>query len=469
MSDAFLTQLSFLLDPSSVLTGPSDRAGYQGDFALPRGRKFIAVARPKTTEDVSNVVKLCHSHGVVITPRGGGTGLAGGATPIDGRPGIVLSFERLNRVRSVDSVGATMIVEAGVTLHAAQAVAREAGFLLGIEHGGAGSSQIGGNFATNAGGNNVLRYGMARDQALGLEGVLADGTLVDLLQPLRKNNAGYDLKHLLIGSEGTLGLITAISLKLRPLPVRRATAFVSVATLNQVLLMLELLQRSLGECLSAFELIAKSGLDVHFAHAKGGFSPIGSEAPWYLLIEADTAASQYDVEASLSALLGKAIEENLITDGTIAQSEQHRSEFWRIREGVADATIATAAAVKSDTAVAINAIPEFIERATKAVLAIAPECRPVPFGHVGDGNIHFNVFPPTAAHLESFLAVRSQVAAVIEDIAIEMGGTISAEHGIGVLKRDSLSRMRPPPQLHLMRQIKAVFDPGNILNPGKIL
>lgn len=468
MSASLLADLLDRVGPQGLLTG-ADTAGYRGDLARPDGAAFVAVVRPATTAQVSAVLSLCRARGVVVTPRGGGTGLAGGATPADQRPGVVLSLERMTAIRAVEPVGNYLIVEAGVTLHAAQHAAREAGRLLGLDHGGAGSSQIGGNLSTNAGGDNVLRYGMARDQVLGLEAVLVDGTVLDLLRPLRKNNAGYDLKQLFLGTEGTLGVITAACLRLRPAPSRRSTAFLAIDSPAAALAMLERTLETLGETVTAFELLPRTALELHFAHSgtrREPFSPLGD---WSLLIEADTAASDFDIEAALNRLLETALEDGLVTDGAIAGSEAQREAFWRLREGAAIAMIETPGTLKSDTAVPLSAIPGFIAAATQAVLAIAPACRPVPFGHIGDGNIHFNVLPPADGELAAFIGILPDLAMVIEDTAIALGGTISAEHGVGSLKRAALRRMLPEPQLDLMGQIKRLLDPDNLLNPGKVV
>lgn len=321
MKGDFRAELESLVGPAALLVTPTDKAGYRGDLAHPEGEDFLAVVRPRSTGQVAAVMRLCQTHGIVVTPRGGGTGLAGGATPTDPRPGIVLSFERMNRVRALDQVEGSIIVDAGVTLQAAQCAAREAGWLLALDHGGSGSSQIGGNLSTNAGGNNVLRYGMARGQTLGIEAVLADGTVLDLLAPLRKNNAGYDLKQFLIGSEGTLGLITAASLRLRPLPWQRATGLVGLATLDDVLSLFTLVQRTIGECVTAFELVPRAGLELHFENTQSTREPLAMTVHWYVLIEADTVVKRFDVEAALASALEDTIASNLAQDAVLAKSE----------------------------------------------------------------------------------------------------------------------------------------------------
>lgn len=468
MSEAFLDDLTALLDAGGVLTAEADRAGYAGDLSVPRGSPFLAVVRPRSAREVAEVLALAGRHGIVVTPRGGGTGLAGGATPSDPRPGVVLSLERMRTIRDLDPVGNTITLDAGVTLHAAQEAARGAGRLLGLDHGGAGSSQVGGNLSTNAGGINVVRYGMARDQVLGIEAVLADGTVLDLLAPLRKNNSGYDLKQLLLGTEGTIGVITAATLRLRPAPKRRATAFVGLASLDDALALLPRAQAALGEAITAFELVPRDGLEFWFAHSGTRREPFAPMTPWMVLLEADSAAEAFDVEAAVSALLEAGLEDGLIKDGAMAASEAQRAQFWGLREGIAIASVEAEAILKSDTAVPIRHIPDFIAAARKAVDAVSPAARGIAFGHVGDGNIHFNVLPAEGEDPETFNARLPAIAVAVEDAAIALGGTVSAEHGIGILKRAALARMKPREQIALMRRIKALFDPENRLNPGKI-
>lgn len=468
MSQTFLNALQSMLGPGGVLTDAEDRAGYAGDLSVPLGSPFLAAVRPATTADTAAVLALCQRHGIVVTPRGGGSGLAGGATPNDPRPGIVLSLERMRAVRDIDTVGNTITLDAGVTLHAAQAAARGVNRMIGLDHGGAGSSQIGGNLSTNSGGNNVLRYGMARDQVLGIEAVLLDGSVLNLLQPLRKNNSGYDLKQLLLGSEGTIGIITAATLRLRPLPAQRATAFVGLERIEDVLTLLERTLSAFGETVSAFELLPCEALDFWFDHLGARKEPFSPLAPWHVLIEVDTTIAALDINAALTAFLGEMLEQGMVTDGAVAASHAQRAEFWKLREGIAIASIEAPAILKSDTAVPIRAIPAFIAQVRQAVDRVSPGARGMAFGHVGDGNIHFNVLPAPGEELASFNGRLEAIAAAIEDVAIALGGTVSAEHGIGSLKRAGLARMKPASDLALMRRIKRLFDPDNLLNPGKI-
>jgi FAD/FMN-containing dehydrogenase len=405
---------------------------------------------------------------VAVIPRGAGTGLAGGATPLSGRVNVVLSLERMRAIRAVDPVGNVMTVEAGCTLHDVREAASAAGRLLGLDHGGV-SSQIGGNLATNAGGNNVLRYGMARDQVLGLEVVLADGRVVSQLSPLRKNNAGYDLKQLFLGSEGTLGVISAAALRLRPMPRARVTACLGLSSLDAVLTLFARVQAELGEAVSAFEVMSRAALDLHFKHCGRRREPFATVTPWTVLVEADSASLHFDLNAALDALVAGAMQDALVVDGTIAASEAQRQALWELREGIPNAMIETPGSLKSDTAVPISTIAAFDAAARRAVAGIVPGCVPAPFGHVGDGNIHFNVLPPPDMTGAAFRAQWPALSAAIEGAALAQGGTVSAEHGIGLLKRDALRRMRSKTDLEVMRALKDALDPRGLLNPGKVV
>ncbi len=464
MSAPLISELRMIVGDDGVLDIDADIAGYRGDLAYPTGAAVICAVRPRTVTEVAAVVVACGKADVPIVPRGGGTGLAGGATPL--QPSVVVSFERMRQIRRIDPIGNTMTVEAGCALGEAQAAAREAGRLLGLDHGGAGSSQIGGNLSTNAGGNNVLRYGMAREQVLGIEAVLADGTILDLLAPLRKNNAGYDLRHLLMGAEGTLGLITAATLRLQPLPVVRATACVGVAEVSDALAVLRRLREEFGEMISACELLPRAGLDLVCRHVEGAREPFEPPAPWTLLLELDTAARAFDLPAALEASLGAMMEDGLVTAGALAASEAQRAAFWKLREGLPATLIAMPTCLKADTAVPVTAIPDFIVKAGAAVAAVEPGCTPMPFGHLGDGNIHFNLVVPEGTQTPELMA---RLQRAIEDVSLALGGTVSAEHGIGRSRREALSRMRGEATIAVMWRVKRALDPEGRLNPGKVL
>ncbi|CEJ14786.1 putative FAD-linked oxidoreductase [bacterium YEK0313] len=468
MTAGLKARLRALVGETGLVDTAADVAGYRGDLALTTQGEIVGVVRPRTTAETAAVVRACAEAGIAMVPRGGGTGLAGGAAPPSDRPAVVVSFERMRAIRSIDPVGDIMIVEAGCTLHDAREAAAAADRQIGLDHGGL-SSQIGGNLSTNAGGNNVLRYGMAREQVLGLEAVLADGEVLSQLAPLRKNNAGYDLKQLLLGAEGTLGLITAAALKLRPRPAVRVTACLGLATLDAVLALFTRARSGFGEAVTAFELIPRAGFDLHFSHTGSRREPFPTETPWAVLIEADSASPHFDLAGAMEALSAAAIEDGTVIDGTIAASEAQRQALWTIREGIALAMIETPGSLKNDVAVPVPAIGTFVVRSAAAVAALAPGCRPVPFGHVGDGNIHFNILPPEGMPAAAFKARWADLTQAIETVALGLGGTVSAEHGIGAIKRAALRRMRSTAELDTMRRLKAAFDPQGLLNPGKIL
>jgi len=468
MSD-LLDVLRSIVGTDGVLDDPHDIAPYRGDLAVTSSETDLIVVRPRTTKEVTAIVRACAAAGAHIVPRGGGTGLAGGATPQSDGLDVVVSFARMRGIRSVDVINNAIVVEAGCTLAEAQAAAAAQGRLLGIDHGGAGSSQIGGNLATNAGGNNVLRYGMARDQVLGLEVVLADGGVLSRLAPLRKNNAGYDWKQLFLGSEGTLGLITAATLSLRPAAVQRVTALVGLASPDKALVFYARAQAAFGEVVSACELMSDVCVRLHMQHRQETRWPLAQETPWLLLLEADSASRYFDLDGALSALLEETVAANIVSDGTVAASEAQRHGLWRIREGIADAMIATPGSLKSDTAVPVAAIPAFIARADEVATRVVPGCRPAPFGHVGDGNIHLNVLPPDGMDAAEFQKRWPDLIAAIAEVSLSLGGTVSAEHGIGLIKRAELKRMLLPAEQDLMRELKAMLDPQNVLNPKKII
>jgi FAD/FMN-containing dehydrogenase len=458
--------LRAIVGADGVLEG-SETAGYRGDVGLPNGGEIVCCVRPRTAEQTAQIVKVCSTTGIAVTPRGGGTGLSGGATPLPGRASVVILFERMCRMRALDPIGNAMTVEAGCTLHDARQAANDAGRILGLDHGGL-SSQIGGNLSTNAGGNNVLRYGMARDQVLGLEVVLSSGQILSDLAPLPKNNSGYDLKQIFIGSEGTLGLITAACLKLRPKPVLRVTACVGLSNLDDVLSLFGRARDALAEALTAFEVMPRVGLEFQFGRANAAREPFATQTPWIVVLEAESASQYFDLPRAVDALLELAINDAIVLDGTIASNETQRQGIWALREGIPLAMIETPS-LKSDTAVPIAAIPIFVQRANEAVSAIMPGCTAVPFGHVGDGNIHFNVLPPSSMSETEFIRRKPELAQVIDQITLALGGTISAEHGIGYLKREGLKEMKSRQCLNIMRALKELLDPLALLNPGKIL
>lgn len=462
-------ELRNLLGDDAVLTDPAEISGFVSDLSGHQAGTASMAVRPRTAAELSAVMKMLKDRNVTVVPRGGGTGLVGGALVLPGSQSVVvISLERMRAIRSIDPIGNLMHVEAGCVLADARHAAQQAGFFLSIDHGGAASSQIGGNIATNAGGNNVLRYGMMRDQVLGLEVVLPDGTIVDGMQQLQKNNTGYDLKQLFIGSEGTLGIVTAAVLRLRPYPGNRMTAALAVRSPAAALQLLSVARTELAETLSAFELIPRLGVEIqHETPERQQFLAI--DTPWYVLVEAETASTHFDLEAAMEALFERATTRDLATDGILAQSIDQRDAIWRVREGIAFMMIETPSSLKSDTAVPLTAIPDFIEKATAAVNAEVPGCYPIPFGHLGDGNIHFNVLRPEGISPETFKRFHPALTEQIEKTALEHGGTISAEHGIGYIKKKSMHKMHKESHIELLRKIKNAFDPDIRLNIAKIL
>ena len=428
-----------------------------------------AVVRPASTGEVAEVIRIAADARLPIVPQGGNTGLVGGSVPPSGGNGIVLSLSRMNRIRALDAINNTMTVEAGCILKDLQDAARESGRLFPLSLGAEGSCMIGGNLSTNAGGVGVLRYGNARDLALGLEVVLPDGCVWNGLRGLRKDNSGYDLKHLFIGGEGTLGVITAAVLKLFPLPASRETAFLAVPDPSATLALLTEARAVTGDSVSAFELIPSLGVELVTKHFPGMTAPLDSRSPWYVLLELTSPETGDGLKRRTETLLERAFSSGLVTDGTIAASEAQRDGLWHLREVLPESQTREGGSIKHDVSVPVSCIPALIDRGTKALEAALPGCRVFPFGHIGDGNIHFNVSQPIGADKETFLKEWGRLNRIVHDIVADLGGSFSAEHGIGVLKKDELRHYRSAVELELMSRIKAAIDPARIMNPGKIL
>jgi len=429
-----------------------------------QGECAMAVS-PATTGEVAAVVGLCNAAGVPVVPQGGNTGLVGGGVA---RGGILLMLGRLNRIREVDPVNATLTAEAGSVLADIQRAADEAGRLFPLSLGAEGSCQIGGNLSTNAGGVQVLRYGTARDLVLGLEVVLPDGRVWDGLRALRKDNTGYDLKQLFIGAEGTLGVITAAVLKLFPKPARRETALAAVPGAEAALGLFQRLRDEAADALTAFEFMDRQSIELAAAHVEGVADPFAEPHPGYALIELSGGGAD-DLSGALERVLARAVEDGQCADAVLAQSGTQAKALWRLREAVPESQRVAGASIKHDVSVAVSRIPEFLERARPIVEAAVPGARIVAFGHLGDGNLHYNLSQPEGVDGEAFLAERQRVNRLVHDLADQMGGSFSAEHGIGLLKRDELQRYKAGPALDLMRALKAAVDPKGIMNPGKVL
>jgi FAD/FMN-containing dehydrogenase len=437
------------------------RDRYHGRAAL--------VLKPGSTAEVASILKLANETCTDIVPQGGNTGLVGGQIPFESGNEVVVSLSRLTRVRDIDLSGNCMTVEAGLVLANAQSVAASAGRLFPLSLASEGSCQIGGVLATNAGGMSVLAYGSARDLALGLEVVLADGSVWHGLKRLRKDNSGYDLKDLFIGSEGTLGIITAATLRLFPKPAETATAFAGVATPENAVSFFSRVYARSGSVLTALELLPRIGLDFVLRHGADTRDPLGTRHDWYVLFDLSSPRHGDDVASLAEALLAEGIEARELEDAVLATSLAQSAELWRLRELMSEVQKFEGGSIKHDIAVPVAAVPEFLARAGQIVELMVPGARPVPFGHLGDGNIHYNVSQPPGMDRAVFLSNWEALNAAVHEIVLDLGGSISAEHGIGRLKRNLLKHAKDPLELELMRKIKQAFDPNGILNPGKLL
>ncbi len=462
---SLLDTLAARLGAAHVLTAASDMAGYLSEARALYQGSALAVVRPRDTAEVAFVVEQCAAAGVPIVPQGGNTGLVGGGVPYGG---VVLSLARLDRIRAVDPVNATMTVEAGCILKTVQEAADAADCLFPLSLAAEGSCRIGGNLATNAGGVSVLRYGNARELALGVEVVLADGRVWNGLSGLRKDNTGYDLKDLFVGSEGTLGVITAAVLKLFPKPKARATAFIGCASPQAALDLFQRL-RAAGDMLTAFEYMPQFALDIVLKHVNGAVRPLAGEHEAYALIELSSPQADADLQGAFETVLGQAIEDGIVEDAAIAASEAQSRALWQLREELSDVQRLEGGSIKHDVAVPVSRVADFIDEATRACEAVMPGLRVCAFGHFGDGNIHFNLSQPVGMDKAAFLSEWERFNRIVHDIVAQMGGSISAEHGIGLIKRDELLRYKDPVAIDLMRTLKRVLDPKNVLNPGKVV
>ena len=460
MHNPFLEALAAIVGGNHVLTGEGDTAPYVTDWRRQYRAAAECVVRPATTAEVSAVVRRCAQAGVAIVPQGGNTGLCGGSVPTGKGREVVLSLSRLNRIRGLDARNDTLTAEAGCVLADIQRAAAAAGRLFALSLGAEGSCQIGGNLSTNAGGVNVLRYGNARDQVLGLEAVLPDGRVWDGLRGLRKDNTGYDLKQLFIGAEGTLGIITAAVLKLHPKPTAAATAWIAVEDPGRAVDLLGHLRRACGERLSAFELLSRRCVDAALAHRATLRDPIPGRGAWFVLVELADSGPGAALTELLEKTLAGAHEGKLATDAAIAKNGAESKALWAIRDSVPEAQFTN---VKHDISVAVSKIPEFIARAGAAIEGAYPGAPVYCFGHAGDGNLHYNVGDA------SLLARRGEVNRIVYDEVAALEGSISAEHGLGQLKREEIARHKDPLELELMRAVKRALDPQGLMNPGKVV
>ena len=466
LSKSLVERVTRIVGPQGAITDPVAMAPYLVDMrGLYRSRSPL-VARPATTEQVAEIVRLCAAQGVPIVPQGGNTGLCGGAVA-SGE--LVLNLGRMNKVRAVDPLDHSITVDAGCILANIQRAAEDADRLFPLSLGAEGSCQIGGNLSTNAGGTAVLRYGNMRELTLGLEVVLPDGQIWDGLRDLRKDNTGYDLKQLFIGAEGTLGVITAAVLKLFPRPAARHTAFVAFDDLDSAIELLARARAASADSLTAFEIMSRRAVAFATTHVEGASNPLDQAHDWYALVEFSSGAGQDEMGAALEALLTQALEAGLIADAAIAQSGDQRARLWILREALPEGQAPEGASIKNDTSVPVSKVPQFIREADAAMQALCPGIRPVAFGHAGDGNIHYNLTQPEGMDRQDFLDRWWELAGRVDEIAHRMNGSFSAEHGVGLLKRREMARFKSPLELDLMHRIKHALDPGNVMNPGKLL
>jgi FAD/FMN-containing dehydrogenase len=458
-----------ILGPAGVLAEAGDIAPHLSDWrGLYRG-EAMAVLRPASTAEVSACVKLCAQHGIAIIPQGGNTSMVGGATP-EARPRqVVLSLARMNRVREVDTADMTMTVEAGLVLARAQQVAAEHGVLFPLSLGAEGTAMIGGLLSTNAGGNTTVRYGNARELMLGLEVVLPDGTVIHGLRRLRKDNTGYALRHLFVGAEGTLGIITAAVLRLFPAARETATALCAVPSEDAALALFRRFRAADEGAVRAFEYMSGIGMALVTATIEGATIPLATPADHYVLVDLSASREGAGLRGLMESVLEAAMEAGEVEDAALAESEAQRAAIWRLREEHPEAQKRAGASVKNDVSVPVSAVPELIRRASAACRALIPGSRPVPFGHMGDGNIHMNLAQPEDMSAADFLARSHDIMDEVNAVVRDLGGSFSAEHGIGRLKTDMMESWRGGAELDAMRRIKAALDPQGIMNPGKLL
>ena len=457
--------ISALVGQRGVISG-DDQAPYLSEW---RGRwpgEAAMIVAPANVDEVARVVKICAEHRIAITPQGGNTGLVGGQIPFGHE--ILLSLKRLRRIREIEPLNNTMTVDAGVTLAEAQEAAREANRLFPLSIGSEGTCQIGGVISTNAGGVNVLRYGNTRDLVLGLEAVTPSGEVWSSLKRLRKDNTGYDLKQLFIGGEGTLGIVTGAVLKLFPAPAEKVTAIAATGSAGDAVRLLSFAQEQTGGGATSFELMGRQCLSLVLKHIPNTRDPFAATAPWYALMEFSSGRAS-GLRAETEALLAGALERNLITDAVIADNETHAHDFWRIRHSISEAINGESLGARHDVSVATSDIPIFLQRANAAVEGVAPGSRIVAFGHIGDGNVHYDVIGPEGAAQGALDNLRPRIESAVYEVIDGLNGSISAEHGVGRHRRESLAKHKSALELNMMRAVKNALDPHGIMNPGKML
>lgn len=455
-----------------IICEPNDMAAFLTDWRGKWTGVALAVVQPDSTEDVASIVRWCHENNVSVVPQGGNTGLSGGATPSDTGLNVVLSLSRMNKVREIDVLNNTISLDAGVTLLAVQEAADQVHKLFPLSLAAEGTCTIGGNLATNAGGVQVLRYGNARDLCLGLEVVTADGSIWNGMKSLRKDNTGYDLKNIFIGSEGTLGVITGATLKLFEKPKNKVVSLIALADPSAALRLLKLAQELHSNELTAFELMSDECIRLVEKHVDGARSPLASRSEWYVLLELSSSSDEKALLSRIESLLESAMENEWISDAAISSSIAQFNAIWSLREDISEAQAAEGKTIKHDISLPISVIPQFVEEVTKQLLERFASVRMVVFGHLGDGNLHFNLSPAAnldKSQIESFTRLENEVNKLVHDAVNALKGSISAEHGLGVLRRDEASRYRSETERRLMRTLKQSFDPKNLMNPGKVI
>ncbi len=469
LAPPLLDRLSALLGPRGILTEAADLEPHLADWRLLYRGRTPCVLRPASTAELAEAVRLCAAAGTPLVPQGGNTSMVGGATPDEGGRQVVVSLARMNRIRDLDPLDMTMTAEAGLVLKAAQDAAAEAGCLFPLSLGAEGTATIGGVLSTNAGGNTTVRYGNARELMLGLEVVLPDGQVWNGLRRLRKDNTGYALRHLFVGAEGTLGFITAAVLRLFARPKESEVALCAVRDEEAALGLFRRFRDRDETAVRAFEYMSGTGVGFYARLIEGGTIPFATPAEHYVLVDLASTRPDAGLRALLEAVLEEALEAEEVLDAAIGESEAQRAAIWRIREEHPEAQKREGASVKNDVSVPVSRTPELIRRASEACRRLIPGIRPVPFGHMGDGNIHMNLQQPEGMDAAAFLARSHEIMATVNEVVRELGGSFSAEHGIGRLKTDMMEGWRGGPELAVMQRIKAAIDPQGIMNPGKVL
>ncbi len=465
---SFDEKLREIVGSKNVLLDPMDMQGYLTEWRDKYEGKARAIVLPKSTEEVSKLVKLCAEERIPIVPQGGNTSLVGGSIPFDTGDEVIISLKRMNSIRNIDLDGSTLTVDAGCILADLQKIAEENDHMFPLRIGSEGSCQIGGNISTNAGGVQVLHYGNTREQVLGLEVVLADGSIWNGLSRLRKDNTGYDLKQLFIGGEGTLGIVTAAVVKMYPRPKYQQLALVAVPDVTAAIKLLSQARKMSGDQVTALELIPRLAIDLVCKHVPDFSDPMPAIYDWHVLIELSSSATE-DLKSLMELILETGFENGDVLDAVIPTSGAQQQKLWALREEISGAQKPEGGSIKHDISVPIANIPEFISRADRALQSVIPDFRPVTFGHLGDGNLHYNPLQPVGMDKEEFLSRWEAVSRLVHDITHDLDGSISAEHGIGRMKKNEIARYKSSVEINMMRKIKQALDPDNIMNPGKIL